>query len=36
VRCPLFPDCRETALIRSVAVEPLGAIAAGELVGTGA
>ena len=27
VRCPLFPNCNEVALIRSVAAEPLSAAA---------
>ncbi len=30
VRCPLFPNCNEIALIRSVSAEPLTANAAGE------
>jgi amino-acid N-acetyltransferase len=31
VRCPLFPNCQEVALIRTVAAEPVGAGAAGAL-----
>ena len=30
VRCPLFPNCNEVALIRSVSIEPLTVDAAGE------
>src|SRR6516225_6129936 len=31
VRCPLFPNCNEIALIRTVAVEPVAAGTTGEL-----
>ncbi len=39
VRCPLFPSCQETALVRSSSSEPFGAAfgaAAGALVPLGA
>ena len=35
VRCPLFPNCNEIALIRTVAVEPVAAGMTGELATVG-
>ena len=35
VRCPLFPNCNEVALIRSVAADPLGVVAQGRLATVG-